>query len=80
MNLTLQRCKLSCGKMKGPVLGSIARMRMKHLTYITGWLASPSWVPLHGGPFSSFRMGPSLVVTVISTDILQPCQVDTTQP
>lgn len=41
---------------------------------------SPSWVPLHGGPFSSFRMGPSLVVMVISTDILQPCQVGRAHP
>lgn len=29
MDLILQRCKLSYGKMKGPVLGSIARMRIK---------------------------------------------------
>lgn len=64
---------LSYGKMK-TVLGTMAGVGIKHVPY--RWLlSSPSWIPLHGGPFSSLRVGPSLVVMVISTDIFQPCQV-----
>lgn len=50
MDHILQRCKLSYGKMKGPVLGSIARMRMKHLAYrwlaLITFLGTTTWRPL----------------------------------